>query len=227
MSVLCSPPVWAISVAAFCHNWVYYLAVTDLPAYFKNVLRMKISENGLTSGIPFVFAFFTQVLGSFVADYLLNRGYSVTKTRKFVTAIGFCPTAACLCLVGYVGCDDSWLSVTFIVLLVGLANLSYGGYGVNQLDLSPRFAGVLWSFTAFFANISGGITPLVTGFITNKNPSRSNYRIVFIIAAGVCMCGVLFYILFGSGEEEEWNREDMGDGRKYKGKEECKKLLTK
>ena len=148
MRLLRSKPVWAIAVSTFSHNWVYLLASIDIPGYFKNVLNMNISENGFTSGLPFVFAFVTQIMGSYLAEFTINKGYSMTNTRKFLTAVGFLPTIVGLCLVGFIGCNDFYLSVGTIIFLVGMANFSFAGYGVNVLDLSPRYAGIINSLVS-------------------------------------------------------------------------------
>ena len=150
-------------------------------------------------------------MGGVVADYLISKGLSVRNTRKLVTAVGFCPTAICLCIVGYVPCNNQGTSIALITIIVGVMNFSYSGYGVNQLDLSPQFAGIIWSITAFVSNVSGSLTPLVTGYITNKHPTRYYYGIVFLAAAGVCMFGAAAYCLCASGEEQEWSRINCED----------------
>ena len=104
-----------------------------------------------------------------------------------------------------------------IVLLVGTANFSYSGYGVNQLDIAPRFAGVIWSINSFVGNISGVMSGLVTGYVTNNHPNQHYYRVVFMIAASVSMFGMAFYCIFGSGKEQEWNKVDALN-------QDCKKL---
>ena len=190
---------------------VYNLASIDIPGYFKKVLNMNISEIGFTSGLPFVFAFVTQIMGSYLAEFMINKGYSMTTTRKFLTAVGFLPTMLCLCLVGFIGCNDFYLSVGIIIFLAGMANFSYAGYGVNVLDLSPRFAGIIESYISFVASLAGVLTPLVTGFVTNAHPTRFNYQIVFLIAAAVLLWGLLFYCFFASGEEEGLSKEIVED----------------
>ena len=204
--ILTSGPVWALSIGNFVHNWVYYLAIGDIPSYFHDVMNMPALENGLKSGIPFFFSFFTQIAGSVVADLLIRKGCSVTITRKFILSLGFLLSAIVLCLFGYVGSKNKWLSFVLLVLLVGFANVTTAGYDVNQLDIAPRYAGVIWSIKSFIGNSAGMVVGVVTGYVTNNHPTRHYYRIVFMIAAGVSMFGILFYCLFGSGTEQEWNR---------------------
>jgi hypothetical protein len=42
---------------------------------------------------------------------------------------------------------------------------------LNHVELSPNYAGTLFGITNMFANLTGFITPLVAGTITNYNVS--------------------------------------------------------
>ncbi len=205
LQIYTSLPVWAISVSAFSHNWVYYLAVTDVPSYFSNVLGMEISRDGFVSSLPFFAASFMQVLSGLLADHLIKRRFSVTITRRIMAAVGFYPTGLFLYLITLTQCDQTYLPIVYIILVVGLSNFSYSSYGVNRLDLSPRFTGIVWSISTFFAAISGSVAPAVTGYIINNHPTRKYYSIVFVIAGVICVVGTTFYCFFASGQEQEWN----------------------
>ena len=45
-SILSSTCFWAIAVAHYCCNWGFYTLLTSMPAYFKEVLGVQISEVG-------------------------------------------------------------------------------------------------------------------------------------------------------------------------------------
>lgn len=46
------------------------------------------------------------------------------------------------------------------------------GFKINHLDLTPRFAGILMSFTNCFANFFGLLAPIVAGNIIEGKVSR-------------------------------------------------------
>ena len=52
--------------------------------------------------------------------------------------------------------------------------------------------------------ISGIIGPYVVGQITEGDNKRYEWKEVFIIAAIVHFCGVIFYGMFASGELQPW-----------------------
>ena len=45
----------------------------------------------------------------------------------------------------------------------------------------------------------------VIGALTYENPSRAQWRKVFCIAAGVETFGCIVFLLFGSGEAQDWH----------------------
>lgn len=51
-------------------------------------------------------------------------------------------------------------------------SLSPLGFKINHLDLTPRFAGILMSFTNCFANFFGLLAPIVAGNIIEGKVNR-------------------------------------------------------
>ncbi|CAK8673449.1 unnamed protein product [Clavelina lepadiformis] len=73
-------------------------------------------------------------------------------------------------------------------------------------QISPWFSGILMGITNTWGNIPGLVSPLVVGAFTENNPSQHQWLYVFYIAAAIYVFGAIFYIVFASGMEQEWNR---------------------
>ena len=75
-------------------------------------------------------------------------------------------------LVGaaYSGCDRI-VTVTLLTLAVGLNGASFGGFGVNHVDIAANHASVLMGITNTFSNMCGFVAPWVAGLIINNNVS--------------------------------------------------------
>lgn len=102
---------------------------------------------------------------SHVADWMISSGrFSHTVTRKIINSIGQFGPAVALVAASYTGCDV-WLTVAILTVGVGLNGGIYSGFKVNHLDISPRFAGVLMSFTNCLANLAGLLAPIIVGYI--------------------------------------------------------------
>ena len=209
LDMLLSLPVWAISAFCFTHDWITYLILTDIPTYFRNVYNVGIENNGLLSGFPFLIATVTEIMGGYLADYIISRGVSTTKTRNVLFAVCTFVTGVLMILFGFIGCNMVWLMATSLFLAITIFNFKTSCIYASILDVSPKYAGILWAGTSFIGNIAGAITPIVTGFLTDGHPTQYYYRIVFIIAAVVGAFGAIFFCIFFSGEEQRWNRSGL------------------
>lgn len=105
------------------------------------------------------------MLVSHVADYMISSGYFTHKvTRKVLNSIGQFGPAIALVGASYTGCHPM-LTVAILTIGVGLNGGIYSGFKVNHLDISPRFAGILMSFTNCLANLAGLLAPMTAGYI--------------------------------------------------------------
>ena len=134
--------------------------------------------------------------------------------RRSLGIVAFYSSSLCLVLTNFAGCDQISLSVAAMVLATGLLCFNSSGFHVNHLDLAPRFAGILLGITNVFGTIAGCITPSVTGYFTNDEPTRGQYRKVFLLAAGVSVIGGTFFNVFVSGEQQDWNNIDTHSANK-------------
>jgi predicted MFS family arabinose efflux permease len=73
------------------------------------------------------------------------------------------------------------------------------GFAVNHLDLAPRHAGVLMGLSNTAATIPGIVGVTVSGFILQQTGS---WALVFQVAAGLYVFGLVFYLLFASARRE-------------------------
>ncbi|CAG0913241.1 unnamed protein product [Notodromas monacha] len=184
--IFTSMPFWAIVVGHSGQNWGFYTILTQLPNYLKNVMGYDVRTSGIISAVPYLTMYITGIVGSFVAD-------------------GFTISGLSLLTIAHIGCH-LWATVVFFTIGVGAIGMKHSGYGVNHIDISPNFAGILIGFTNFAATIPGFVAPYVTGIITEDDETIENWATVFLICAAVFILSALFYGIFASGEEQEWNR---------------------
>lgn len=86
-----------------------------------------------------------------------------TKHKILIVLGQYGPAIALIC-ASFTGCDR-WLTVAILTVGVGLNGGIYSGFKVNHLDISPRFAGILMSFTNCLANLAGLLAPMYAGNI--------------------------------------------------------------
>ena len=83
-----------------------------------------------------------------------------------MSAIGMMgPAIGLLCLT-FIGCNPIG-AVILLCFSVMLSGATLSGYNVNQLELSPNYAGTLRGASSTVANMCGFATPAVVGALTN------------------------------------------------------------
>ncbi|XP_028410883.1 LOW QUALITY PROTEIN: sialin-like [Dendronephthya gigantea] len=222
-SIMTSLPVWAIIVAHFTNNWGFYTLLTTMPTYFKEVLGVNIRENGLISAIPYICNFFAIVIAGQISDYArCKRLYSTEVVRKIANSTGFILAASSLIGASFVRCHQTALAVFLLSLSLIGSGISQSGHAINHLDIGARYAGVLLAITNTVATIPGIVSPYLVGYLTNNKPTRHQWQTVFYIAAFVYAFGLFFFLFFGSGTEQKWNRpEHEHPGWKINENESC------
>ncbi|KAK4342538.1 hypothetical protein RND71_038354 [Anisodus tanguticus] len=80
--ILSKPPVWALIVSHFCHNWGTFILLTWMPTYYHQVLKFNLTESGLFAVLPWLTMAVTANIGGWIAYSLVRKGVSVTLVRK-------------------------------------------------------------------------------------------------------------------------------------------------
>ena len=193
--LLSKVPVWAIIINHFCSNWGFYVLLTWLPTYFTQALGVDLSQVGLYTILPWLAMFLMANVAGWVADKLIEAGLSVTFVRKLMQTIGFLGPTIFLSLIGSVSSAPQ--AIAYMCCALGLNAFALAGFGVNHLDIGPRYAGILLGFSNTAGTIPGIVGVTLTGYLLDVTGS---WGLVFAIAAGIYLFGLLVWLLFATGE---------------------------
>ena len=81
--------VWGLTIGFSAYGYSFYLFLTWLPGYLVQTLHMSILKSAGYATIPWIFASLSDLLiGGFLVDHLIARGYDDTKVRKTVLVAG-------------------------------------------------------------------------------------------------------------------------------------------
>lgn len=202
--MLTSMPLWALVAVQIGHDWGFYTVATDLPKYMDNVLHFSVDKNGYLSALPYIGMWLSCSVISWVADWIITRKFmSITNVRKFGTTIASVFPGTFIVLASYFECDRTMVVAMFVM---GVTFLGCGipSLKVNALDLSPNYSGTVMAISNGAAALTGIITPNVVGFLTT-NQTLNEWRTVFWIIFVVLMSTNVFYLIFASGEVQDWN----------------------
>nr|XP_009940311.1 PREDICTED: sodium-dependent phosphate transport protein 3-like [Opisthocomus hoazin] len=202
-----SLPLWGITIACFCTDWLFYMLLTSMPTFMSNVLHFDLRENGLLSSLPYIGNGLGHILSGLLADFLLaKRVLSTAAVRKLFSALGMLLPAVFLVAVPYIGCSST-VVVVLLTLALTIISMTGAGININHIDIAPRYAGFLLGITNTFGIVAGIIAPTAVGLLVSQD-LQTGWRNAFFISAALNLFGLIFYITFGSGTIQDWARED-------------------
>ncbi|XP_078670181.1 uncharacterized protein LOC144910693 isoform X2 [Branchiostoma floridae x Branchiostoma belcheri] len=201
--LLTSLPVYAILVCDTCVKWVVYLMLLNAPMYYVQSFKVNELEAGAFAGLHFFLLMFGLPLVGSLADWVWRtQSMSTTTMRKLFNTMGMFVEGALLLTVGM----TANIYVSTISLSIALFFQSFplsAGYNVNALDIAPQFASSIMGLSGSLSTVVGMACPVAIGAITMQK-TQEEWNIVFIVSAGLILCAGLLYLLFGSGEVQDW-----------------------
>ncbi|XP_055299422.1 sialin-like [Sitodiplosis mosellana] len=204
IDIIKSIPMLSLICAQIGHDWGFYIMVSDLPKYMKDVLSYPVFEVGLYSSLPYIAMWLISVMSGCLSDYLIGRGLiSITFARKLFTAVAAIFPGIFIIGASYSGCDR-YLVVGFFVTAMGIMGTYYPGMKVNALDLSPNYAGSLMALTNGIGALTGVASPVFVGYMT-PNTSLTEWRTVFWVTLAIFLVTTVVYCFGASGEIQLWN----------------------
>ena len=204
LTLIRNAPFMAIAVATFCNNWSLYTFLSYLPKYVnapvaQGGMGIDLGSNVFIYSIliPSLVAIFSLILGGFLADGLIKRGYGLLNVRRSVNSIGFFGSALLLYLISL---EDSLINVVILLSLINVCSgICAGGFGVNHADLGPKYTGSLVGIAGSIGMLAAIISPIAAGYILEITNSWSS---IFYVCTFVLLFGGTFYLLFASVEKQ-------------------------
>ncbi|XP_045656424.1 sodium-dependent phosphate transport protein 4 isoform X2 [Ursus americanus] len=182
------------------HPWIN---VTE-KEYILSSLAHQI-QNGFLSALPFIIAWVTGILGGHLADFLLTKNFRLITVRKAATFLGNFPPSVLLAVLPFL--TPSYITtMTLLTLSCGLGPICQSGVSINALDVAPRHSSFLMGTTRAFAYTAGILAPSVNGFLLTQDP-EFGWRNVFLLLLAINLSGLIFYLVFGDADVQDWAKE--------------------
>lgn len=184
--------VLGLMITKFFLDYLWVLFVSWLPAYLVMEKGFSIIKMGLYASIPWVLSFAAQPAMGYFSDWLIRKGVSVTKARKY-SLVGSQLVAALVIAVGFV--DDPLIAVILLAINITGESASAGIMWTILAEVSPKgMGGTVSSAINTVSSIAGILAPTVTGFIYKFTGSFQ--MALFIAGVGVLIsaCSILFIV---------------------------------
>ncbi|KAI6184807.1 putative transporter slc-17.3 [Aphelenchoides bicaudatus] len=201
-AMLTSMPVLACLFVSFTFNTLMVLIHSYQPTYFKEVLYLKMMDNGIYSSLPHIGQMSIKMVWATGIDYLKQRKI-VSNTAGCRISQGFASVIAffMLLLIAFVAdCTRPKLALIFS----GLGTATSGFY-TSMVTLAPAHVGTLSSLSMLVGFIGMLFTPMLVGMFRTYGTADEWFYIFVVISFLVGSSGI-FFSYFGSGEVQEWGR---------------------
>ena len=164
----------------FCQDYLFYLFVTWLPSYLVKSRGFSVIEMGWYASLPWIAGFVAQPLAGWISDRLIQRGVSVTVSRKSIV-ITMQLLAASVVLAGYV--QNAMTAVWLLTLSVACESASTSVLWTTCADVAPpKAAGSLAGIMNTAGALAGILAPIITGFLVKTTGSFQQALLI-----GSCM----------------------------------------
>eukprot|EP00800_Vazella_pourtalesii_P005527 TRINITY_DN1649_c0_g1_i4.p1 TRINITY_DN1649_c0_g1~~TRINITY_DN1649_c0_g1_i4.p1 ORF type:complete len:207 (-),score=48.66 TRINITY_DN1649_c0_g1_i4:117-737(-) len=190
-----------------------------MPTFLEQTIGLDIKTNGLLSAIPYAMFLTANMVAGEIADFIRKRWISTKLTRKIFTLGGLFCSGFFLLLCGYFG-TDTVTAIVFLTLGVGLQGMVVAGHNVNNLDIAPRYSGIIMGITNMFGTFPGFLGPQLAKAVAKKPPPgieegtaayvaiyRKEWINVFWVTAEICVFGMICYALLADGKVQDWARD--------------------
>jgi MFS transporter, ACS family, D-galactonate transporter len=183
--------VWGLTIGFAAYGYSFYLFLTWLPGYLVSEMHMSIIKSAGYAAIPWAFATVSDlVVGGWLIDHLLAKGYDDTKTRKAVLVGGMVLGLAVFGAT--MTTSPVWAIVWITIALSGLAAAAPVGWSIPSLIAPRGGTGTIGGVMNFFNNLMGAIAPAVTGFVVG---ATNSFSLAFLVAGIVLLVGIFFFVV--------------------------------
>ena len=188
--LLASRKVWGLTIGFAAYGYSFYLFLTWLPNYLVQTMHMSILKSAGFATIPWGCATVADlIVGGWLIDHLIARGYEETPVRKTVLVVGMLLGLAVFGAT--LTTNPVWAVVWISIALRGLAAAAPVGWSIPSL-IAPRGAtGTIGGIMNFLNNMMGAIAPITTGYIVGATHSFTG---AFMAAGIVLIVGILSYV---------------------------------
>jgi MFS transporter, ACS family, D-galactonate transporter len=180
--------VWAMMLGFFCVNFMVTFFLTWFPSYLVNERGFDLLKLGIFGSIPPIAAIMGSWIGGLTGDYLLARGWSVTRVRKtcLVTGMLLCSVISLAAVA-----PEAWQALALMSISYAAAAFTIVTIWCLPSDVAPTgTVASLGGTQNFFSNIGSALSPIVIGALYGATGS---FQAPLVLAGGVAVAGALIF----------------------------------
>lgn len=201
--ILSQRSAWGSFCALFCANYNLYLMITWLPSYLVRERHFSMGEMGEIGGAVFATQAISAIVCGRYGDRLLAAGSSSTRVRKTFLIAGVVIAGTLLFVSTLVG--PALCIVLLMLAGAGMGASASNVWATTQTMAGPHASGRWTGLQCAFANYSGVVAPIVTGFIVKRT---GHFSWAFAVATGFgLLCAACWAFFVGPIEPVVWGKK--------------------
>lgn len=172
---------WALMVAKFLADPIWWFYLTWLPSFFNDNAALETKLDLKTIGIPFLVIYLVSDFGSIFFGWLstqfMNRGWSLNRARK--TTLLIC--ALCVVPIYFASTTHS---IVVAIGLISLATAAHQGWSANIFPIgSDLFPKHLVASVSGLGGMAGAIGGMILAPVAGLVIAKFGYAPLFIWAS--------------------------------------------
>jgi sugar phosphate permease len=182
--------VYGLAIGWGAYNYTFFLLLSWLPSYLSVSLHVDFLHSVFYTSVPWLFAAISDfVVGGWLVDFLIQRGWNSTRVRQAVMLIG---TSLGLAIWGAAHAHSPATALVWIsIALGGLAAAAPVAWTVPSLIAPQGSVGTVGALANFCGQLSAISAPIITGYIVSATHS---FAAAFAIATLVLLLGIASYV---------------------------------
>jgi ACS family glucarate transporter-like MFS transporter len=176
-----------VYIGQYCITTLTWFFLTWFPLYLSQARHMSVLKVGFAAAVPGLCGGFGGILGGIISDKLLQRGCSLTFSRKLPIMAGM---ALSMTIIACNYADSQTIMLLFM-------SISFFGKGIGALgwtvisDTSPKgMVGMNGALFNLCGNMAGVTTPLIIGYIVGRTHS---YNGALLFVGIIAFCAIVAY----------------------------------
>jgi nitrate/nitrite transporter NarK len=187
--LLGSGNLWVLCGMYFCASYGWYLNITYLPGYLKDVYGVTKESHGAWAGImagsPLLVGSLACLVGGLLTDAFIRRTGNRKWGRRLFGVVGHGGCA--LCYFGSMMAPNVYLFVLAIALAAFWNDLTMGSAWASCLDIGRKYSGIVSGCMNTIGNLGGAIAGTATGWVldTFRDPFPAQATAALGVAGSV------------------------------------------
>ena len=179
---------WGACLGQFCNTYALYFVLGWLPLFLVKSRGFTVTEMSKIGATVYCVYAVSSALTGWASDRLIVAGHTPNRARKIFAVACSIGTAGCLLFTANATPTSAvlWLICTGAFFGLGTPMI----FVIAQTLAGPRAAGQWMGLQNFIGNLSGILSPVLTGFIVDRSGS---FGWAFVVAAAVSLLGALAY----------------------------------